>query len=70
MAAELPPEMVGALKRGGRRAGVHLLRAGIEVLQAVEAFLDELSGEEDEAERPERIPVEGEDEPPPTGRGF
>lgn len=63
MAAELSPEIVEALKRGGRRAGVHLVRAGIEVLQAVEAFLDELSSDQSEAEGPERIPVEGEEEP-------
>ncbi|MGH8935958.1 MAG: hypothetical protein ACRDXD_06795 [Acidimicrobiia bacterium] len=63
MAAELPPEMVEALRRGGRRAGVHLVRAGMELLQAVEAFLDELSPDEGAAEGPEHIPVEGEEEP-------
>ncbi len=33
---------VSALKRAGKRATVHLLRAAVEALKAVEAVVDEL----------------------------
>jgi hypothetical protein len=35
---------VAALKRAGKRAAVHLLRAAVEALKAVEAVVDELGG--------------------------
>lgn len=37
-------ETVAALKRAGKRAAVHLLRAAVEALKAVEAVVDELGG--------------------------
>lgn len=54
------------LARGGRRAVIHLLKAGVEVLKGVEALLEELSnatrgaasdapGEE---QGPQRIPLD------------
>lgn len=36
-------ETSAALKRAGRRAIVHLLRAGVESLRALEVFVDELA---------------------------
>ncbi|MDH3539527.1 MAG: hypothetical protein OEP52_06005 [Acidimicrobiia bacterium] len=49
------------LARALRRAGFHLLRAGVETLKALEAIVDELTPDdepEDEADRPTRIPVQ------------
>lgn len=56
-------EAVEALKRAGRRAGYHLLKAGVEGLKAVEAVIDELARlgrapERDEEARPVRIEIE------------
>ncbi len=54
--------MVSALLRGGRRAAIHLLIAGIETLRAAQAMIDEISHRRtDDRENPEpplRIPVE------------
>lgn len=51
------------LVRGGRRAVLHLLKAGVEVLRGVEGFFEELSsatGETSESDDsgPTRIPLE------------
>ncbi|MDX1450409.1 MAG: hypothetical protein R3246_15270 [Acidimicrobiia bacterium] len=59
-------ETVAALKRAGMRAAFHLLRAGVEGLKAVEAFVDELGkvgakqspDPEREANGPVRIEIE------------
>ena len=56
-------ETVAALKRAGRRALIHLVKAGIEGLKAVEAFVDELAKLSDGkgpdvSERPHRIELE------------
>ncbi|MFP5330843.1 MAG: hypothetical protein ACLGHX_00545 [Acidimicrobiia bacterium] len=52
----LESETVAALKRAGMRAAFHLLRAGVEGLKAVEAFVDELgkvgAGDRDEEPDP------------------
>ena len=63
---ERPPvdsDAVEALKRAGRRAGYHLLKAGVEGLKAVEAVIDELarlgrSQDRDEEPRSVRIEIE------------
>lgn len=44
-------EVVAALRRAGRRAAVHLLRAAIEALRAFEVLVEELA----------RIGADGED---------
>lgn len=48
-----------------QRAGVHLMRAAIEVVEGISAFLDELQkadGDEDARDTGiERIPLDGED---------
>lgn len=50
--------------RGGRRAAVHMLKAGVEVLKGVEGFFEELaaatrSEPEDSVEKgPKRIPLD------------
>lgn len=54
---------ITALRRAGRRAMFHLMRAGVEGLKAVEAIVDELaqvSKNADDAEsgKPTRIEVE------------
>ena len=51
------------LVRGGRRAVLHLLKAGVEVLRGVEGFFEELSSattdiDETDASGPTRIPLE------------
>lgn len=53
-------ETAAALRRAGRRAAWHLLRAGIETLRAVEVVVDELSsvGREPPAEAPRRVRIE------------
>lgn len=58
-------ETAAALRRAGRRAAFHLLRAAVESLKALEVFVDELSGvgrgeagESDDPPRRERIDVE------------
>jgi hypothetical protein len=58
------PEMSDAARRGLQRAGVHLIRAVIEVVNGISAFLEELQtaresreGEPRESDR-HHIPVE------------
>lgn len=55
-------ELSEAARRGMQRAGVHLMRAAIEVVAGLSAFLEEVqaaSGEDGDAdEGPERIEVE------------
>ena len=52
------------LRRGGRRAVIHMLKAGVEVLRGVEGFFEELSiaargvPSEDERSGPRRIPLD------------
>jgi hypothetical protein len=54
------------LRRGGQRAVIHLLKAGVEVLRGVEGFFEELSAaarpgsrdRDESAPRPRRIPVD------------
>ena len=57
-----PQELGEAARRGMQRAGVHLMKAAIEVVAGLSAFLEELGkasdGEEEEGEGPERIEVE------------
>jgi hypothetical protein len=55
-----------AAKRGMQRAGVHLMRAAIEVVEGISAFLEELQNADgDGAGRGdggiERIPLDGEE---------
>ncbi|MGH8875085.1 MAG: hypothetical protein ACRDVM_07525 [Acidimicrobiia bacterium] len=57
------PETVAALRRAGRRALVHLVKASIEGLRAVEAVFDELSrvgraSQPPDDDRPVRIELE------------
>lgn len=54
---------IAALRRAGKRAMFHLMRAGVEGLKAIEAVVDELaqvnkSGQESDSEKPTRIEVE------------
>ncbi|HSL27375.1 MAG TPA: hypothetical protein VLA54_13950 [Acidimicrobiia bacterium] len=54
-------ETVVALRRAGRRAAFHLMRAGLEGLKALEAIIDELAkvGKQADEHLPtEHIPVE------------
>lgn len=53
-------ETAAALRRAGRRAVWHLLRAGIETLAAIEVVVDELSavGKEPAEEEPRRVRIE------------
>ncbi|GIU92891.1 MAG: hypothetical protein KatS3mg011_1797 [Acidimicrobiia bacterium] len=53
-------DTLDALRRGTRRALVHLVKAGIEGLKAVEALLDELSRsrKQTEEETVRRIDIE------------
>lgn len=59
-------ETAAALRRAARRAAYHLLRAAVEGVKALEAFVDELAavgrdgneGEDDDPPRRERIDVE------------
>jgi hypothetical protein len=53
-----------AARRGMQRAGVHLMRAAIEVVEGISAFLDELQRADDDGVSDpgvERIPLDGED---------
>ena len=56
------PEMSEAARRGLQRAGIHLVKAAIEVVAGIGAFLEELQGgrraPSDRDDGPERIPVE------------
>lgn len=54
---------IAALRRAGKRAMFHLMRAGVEGLKAIEAVVDELAQvnkdtDEPSAEKPTRINVE------------
>lgn len=54
---------IAALRRAGKRALFHLMRAGIESLKAIEAIVDELaqvnkSPDEPSADKSTRIEVE------------
>jgi hypothetical protein len=53
-------ETVAALRRAGRRALFHLMRAGVEGLKALEAVIDELArvGKEPEPTESRKIEVE------------
>ena len=52
------------LIRGGRRAVIHLLKAGVEVLRGVEGFFEELSSAtrsesvDEDKQGPKRIPLD------------
>ena len=52
------------LIRGGRRAMIHLLKAGVEVLRGVEGFFEELSSAtsresvDEDHQGPKRIPLD------------
>ena len=54
-----------AARRGMQRAGIHLMRAAIEVVEGISAFLEELQhadGEDPDRRSPiERIPLDGEE---------
>lgn len=54
-----------AAKRGLQRAAIHMVRAAIEVVEGVSAFLEELQaerdGERDPDKGPQRIELDGED---------
>ena len=41
-------ELSDAARRGLQRAGIHLMRAAIEVVEGISAFLDEMQGAEGE----------------------
>ena len=41
-------ELSDAARRGLQRAGVHLMRAAIEVVEGISAFLDEMQGDDDD----------------------
>jgi hypothetical protein len=53
-------ETAAALRRAGKRALFHLMRAGVEGLKAIEAVVDELAqvGKEQEPTESRRIEVE------------
>jgi hypothetical protein len=52
------------LIRGGRRAAIHMLKAGVELLRGVEGFFEELStatrheSSDEDSEGPKRIPLD------------
>ena len=55
------PHLSDAARRGLQRAGIHLVKAAIEVVAGVGAFLEELQGrrgEDADDDGPERIPVD------------
>lgn len=56
----MTPETMEALGRAGSRVLIHLLKAGIELLGAVEAVVDELAskGKTPKASEIERIEIE------------
>ncbi|MDP8958140.1 MAG: hypothetical protein M3N51_02840 [Actinomycetota bacterium] len=63
MVTEGSSQVFEALRRGTRRAGMHVLRAGLEMLSAAQAMLEELAEVAGpDREPPTRIPVEGEEE--------
>lgn len=57
-------ETAAALRRATRRAAFHLLKAGVESLRAVEAFVDELARvghqetSDDSPEAPTRVRID------------
>jgi hypothetical protein len=53
-------ETAAALRRAGKRALFHLMRAGVEGLKAIEAIVDELArvGKEPESTESRKIEVE------------
>lgn len=56
-------ELSDAAKRGLQRAGVHLVKAALEVVAGLSAFLEEVNtaradGDEDRDEGPERIDLD------------
>jgi len=55
-------ELSDAARRGLQRAGVHLMKAAIEVVEGISVFLEELGryegGDEDDQAGPEHIEVE------------
>jgi hypothetical protein len=53
-------ETAAALRRAGKRALFHLMRAGVEGLKAIEAVVDELArvGKEPESTESRKIEVE------------
>ena len=54
-------ELGEAARRGLQRAGVHLMKAAIELVAGLSAFLEEMAGADDpddEASGPEHIEVE------------
>jgi len=56
-----PAEMSEAARRGLQRAAVHLMKAAIEVVAGVSAFLEEMGKRQDgegEADGPQHIEVE------------
>lgn len=57
-------ELTDAARRGLQRAGVHLMRAAIEVVEGIGAFLEEMNKADgrDGDEGIERIPLDGEEE--------
>lgn len=57
-------ELSDAARRGLQRAGVHLMRAAIEVVEGIGAFLDEMNKADghDGDTGIERIPLDGEEE--------
>ena len=52
------------LVRGGRRAAIHMLKAGVELLRGVEGFFEELStatrseSSDEDPQGPKRIPLD------------
>ena len=60
------PDFAEAARAGARRAGIHMVKAGYEVLAGVSAFLEELrkatgEGDEDEGTGRHRIPLDDDD---------
>ena len=63
---DVGPDYGAAARAGARRAGIHVVKAGYELLAGLSAFLEELrkataEGDE-EAAGPHRIPVDGDDD--------
>ncbi len=61
------PDLSAAARAGARRARIHMLKAGYEVLAGLSAFIEELrkaATEDGDAEPtgPTRIPVDGDED--------
>jgi hypothetical protein len=59
----LSEELTDAARRGLQRAGIHLMRAAIEVVEGISAFLEEMQAVDGDRDTdgdtgPERIEVE------------